>query len=61
MKCNYCDFTYETFEELILHLNKKHVSCGVCCKVVFDVDEFDDDYSVCFECRKTWFDEEKTK
>ena len=49
-KCAYCAHECEQ-EDYGKHLNEKHVKCGICFKVVFDGDEFDDDLLICKECR----------
>ena len=50
-KCRHCDFMYEDMDEYLKHLNATHVSCGVCCEVVFDkIDEF----AICPKCRENW-------
>lgn len=51
-KCNYCDFTYAHVNHLLDHLNACHTKCGICFDVVFDNDEFDDDFAICSDCRK---------
>jgi hypothetical protein len=50
--CNHCDFTYETIEQLIAHMNATHTKCP--CGTVWnnkDVDE-DYEYTLCQECFK---------
>lgn len=47
-KCNYCDYEYESVDDLGKHLNATHTKC-ICGKVF---DNKPNGYALCDECAK---------
>lgn len=48
VKCNYCDYEYESLDDLGKHLNATHTKC-ICGKVFYNRQ---DNYALCDECMK---------